>query len=142
MTPLPPMGNNKLSVKLKNPDRIIGVTPSSRIILKNPPGGPDGVTAGWRFRLTSTTFEMPYRPVSWAVSQRLFKWNINLPRGIPIPPTEMTILHPQHTIDGQTRLEISARCAMRNRRAFGYVADIQDGKCDNADTPSTLTVVV
>ena len=32
------------------------------------------------------------------------------------------------------------RCAMRNRRTFGYVVDIQDGKCDNTSTPFNFTV--
>ena len=33
-------------------------------------------------------------------------------------------------------------CAMRNRRTFGFVVDIQDGKCDNTDSPFNFTVVV
>ena len=31
---------------------------------------------------------------------------------------------------------------MRNRRTFGFVVDIQDGKCDNTDSPFNFTVVV
>ena len=30
---------------------------------------------------------------------------------------------------------------MRNRRTFGYVVDIQEGKCDNTSTPFNFTVV-
>ena len=31
---------------------------------------------------------------------------------------------------------------MRNRRTFGFVVDIQDGKCDNTDSPFNFTVIV
>ena len=34
----------------------------------------------------------------------------------------MTIIHPDDTIDGQTRIEISPRCACRNRRTFGFMS--------------------
>ena len=30
---------------------------------------------------------------------------------------------------------------MRNRMTFGYVADIQEGRCDNTDTPFNFTAV-
>ena len=85
---------------------------------------------------------MTFFPTPWGVAKRLYKWDINDHHGLPLPTSDMTILHPSQTSDKQTRLEISPRCAMLNRRTFGFVVDIQEGNCENTKTPYNLTIVV
>lgn len=88
------------------------------------------------------TFEMPFFPTPWGVAKRLYKWDLDEGHGFPLPSEDMLLLHPSQTSDKQTRLEVSPRNAMLNRRTFGFVVDIQEGSSANTNTPYNLTVVV
>ena len=101
---------------------------------------------------------MPYRPSPWSVGSSLFGWGEQLPHGLCLAPTELTLLRGDDTSDSMhhfrkysplaifrtphARLELSPRCAMRNHRARGYIADISTNNSANTQTTYLFTAAV
>ena len=101
---------------------------------------------------------MPYRHSPWSIGSSQYGWGKELSHGLGLEPSELTLIHGDDTYDNmakfrqlrfalltpelpQTILELSMRCARRNRRSRGYVADISMCSSGNTSTPYLFTAV-
>ena len=67
---------------------------------------------------------MPSLPSPWEKAMLTYDWKKGTPLGLELNP-DMTFAHPDGAKDEKLRLEMSRRLGVQNRRAWGYVLDIE-----------------
>ena len=65
-----------------------------------------------------------------------------LPHGICVERSELTLLRADDTADGMALVGLSPRCAIRNRCARDFIVDISENSSANTHTPYLLAAVV
>ena len=83
---------------------------------------------------------MPSLPSPWEQAMHTYDWKKDTPLGLELNP-DMTFVHPEDTKDEILRLEMSRRLGMQNRRAWGYVVNIDSCKSDNTRTPYEVQIL-
>ena len=83
---------------------------------------------------------MPFLPSPWEQAMKTFGWKKGTEIDLPIHP-DMTFVHPEDTKEEKLRLEVSKRIGMTNRRAWGYVVNIDTATSENTRTPFEVQVL-
>ena len=83
---------------------------------------------------------MPSLPSPWDQAMLTFEWKADETFGLPLAP-EMSLIHPDNAKDKKLRLELNQRLGMTNRRAWGYVVNIDTCDSENTRTPFEVQIL-
>ena len=83
---------------------------------------------------------MPSLPSPWSQAMVTYEWKKGTPLDIDISP-DMTFVHAEDTKDSKLRLELNRRLGMTNRRAWGYVVNIDVATSENTRTPFEVQIL-
>ena len=83
---------------------------------------------------------MPFLPSPWEQAQETFDLKKDATPNLQLHP-DMQLIHPEDTKDEKLRLEMSKRLGMTNRRAWGYVVNIDRTNSENTRTPFEVQVL-
>ena len=81
-----------------------------------------------------------YRPTPWNESCNFWYWNQDKELTTP-RKCGFTYTKAKSTQTGRPRIDLSADRAWENRRFWGYIASVEEGKSENTETPFQLTLV-
>ena len=83
---------------------------------------------------------MPFLPSPWEQAQETFDLKKDATPNLQLHP-DMQLIHPEDTKGEKLRLEMSKRLGMTNRRAWGYVVNIDRTNSENTRTPFEVQVL-
>ena len=83
---------------------------------------------------------MPFLPSPWDQAMETFEWKKDQPINLELHP-DMALIHADDTQDSKHRLEMSRRLGMTNRRAWGYVVNIDKTNSENTRTPFEVQIL-
>ena len=84
------------------------------------------------------------RPTPWVIANGLWRWSGQHSDIDDILQADrITVISKGQTADGKTRIELTHRVAMLNRRVFGYVAEINESDTTlNTSTGYRIVAVI
>ena len=83
---------------------------------------------------------MPFLPSPWEQAMLTYDWKSDEPTPLPLN-SDMALIHPDDAVDKKLRLDISKRIGMQNRRAWGYVVNIEPADSENTRTPYEVQIM-